>query len=292
MQASGRNRLDVTGLVRPAVIIQDAIEQMRDMPDGALYSELGRMELSPAVTVIVRGDTGAEGGALMSLYRRPHRRCVLAIPQCRDGVDERRHPLRRLHGRDTRRRSERTPARCQHGLYLRLSAKRDRRLMASFGGHVNSNLNRLSLHFDKFPAALQKKLKTTISRHSRIVCARPGGRAGSHRRRAATRAFVDERKNFVRGRVRILATGRAQSIAAAFGALEYGGPGARRSGPVSVGAYRRAGVSVRTYERRRPRIRARRFLRGPAAALRPQIKAQLEAAIGQAINEFDFNTLK
>ena len=54
----------------------------------------------------------------------------------------------------------------------------------------------------------------------------------------------------------------------------------------------RGGVGVTAYERRRPRRVARRFLRGPMAAMRPQIRAQLEAAMGQAINEFDFDTLK
>jgi hypothetical protein len=33
-------------------------------------------------------------------------------------------------------------------------------------------------------------------------------------------------------------------------------------------------------------------LRGPAAAMRPQIKAELEAAIGQTIKEFDFSIVK
>jgi hypothetical protein len=102
--------------------------------------------------------------------------------------------------------------------------------------------------------------------------------------RAATNAYVDERPNFVRGRVRI-SRGHGD-LGAAFGALEYGGPGSRRSGPVAVAASRRGGVAVGAYTRRRPHIRARRFLRGPTAAMRPTIKAELEAAIGQAINEF------
>lgn len=68
VQAAGRNRLDVAGLARPAVIVQDAIEQMRDMPMGARYSETARMELSPGVTVVVRGGP-ADIGGLLSLYR-------------------------------------------------------------------------------------------------------------------------------------------------------------------------------------------------------------------------------
>ena len=76
-------------------------------------------------------------------------------------------------------------------------------------------------------------------------------------------------------------------MAAAFGALEYGAPGKRRSGPVKVRQSRRGGVVVSSYERRRPTIRARRFLRGPAAAMRPEIVAALQAAIGRTIKEFD-----
>jgi len=39
---------------------------------------------------------------------------------------------------------------------------------------------------------------------------------------------------------------------------------------------------VRAYERRQPRIQARRFLRGPAQAMRPRVLAALRAAIGEA----------
>lgn len=158
----------------------------------------------------------------------------------------------------------------------------------------SSSITKLVLHFDEMPDALKRQLKVAIFRVTqqllrRVKAAEPM-RTG--RLRAATHAYVDERENFVRGRVRILRTGRASRLGAAFGALEYGGPGHRRSGPVRVQAYRRGGVGVTAYERRRPRIRARRFLRGPAAAMRPQVRAELEAALGQTIKEFDFATLK
>jgi len=68
VQAVGRNRLDVAGLARPAVIVQDALEQLRDMPVGARYGETARMELSPGITVVVRGGP-ADIGGLLSLYR-------------------------------------------------------------------------------------------------------------------------------------------------------------------------------------------------------------------------------
>jgi len=69
VRAVGRNTLDVAALNRPAVIVQDGIEQMRDTAQGARYSEVGRMELSPGVTVFVRAGNGVDPGGLMSLYR-------------------------------------------------------------------------------------------------------------------------------------------------------------------------------------------------------------------------------
>ena len=69
VRAVGRNTLDVAALNRPAVIVQDGVEQMRDLANGARYSEVGRMELSPAVTVFVRAGNGVDPGRLMSLYR-------------------------------------------------------------------------------------------------------------------------------------------------------------------------------------------------------------------------------
>ena len=76
VRAVGRNTLDVAALNRPAVIVQDGIEQMRDLANGSRYSEIGRMELSPAVTVFVRAGNGVDPGGLMSLYRS---RVVLAV---------------------------------------------------------------------------------------------------------------------------------------------------------------------------------------------------------------------
>lgn len=69
VQAAVRNRLDVPGLARPAIILQDGIEQMLDQPDGARHSELSRIELSPGITVVMRGSGSADAGTLLSLYR-------------------------------------------------------------------------------------------------------------------------------------------------------------------------------------------------------------------------------
>jgi len=64
VRAVGRNTLDVAALARPAVIVQDGIEQVRDIPKGARYSEVARMELSPGLTVIVRGSDSIDPGGL------------------------------------------------------------------------------------------------------------------------------------------------------------------------------------------------------------------------------------
>jgi hypothetical protein len=155
---------------------------------------------------------------------------------------------------------------------------------------VDSSLNKLVVHLDRMPDAIARKLEVTITRLtaqllSRVKAAEP---VRTGRLRAATRSFVDVRQGFVRGRVRILPTGKAQRLGAAFGALEYGAPGHLRSGPVRVRGYRRSSGAVAAYERRRPHIRARRFLRGPAAAMRPRVLAELSEAVDQAVKGFDF----
>lgn len=167
--------------------------------------------------------------------------------------------------------------------------------MNDLGLTIESNTNRVALHFDEMPALLKKQLKAAIDKVTHELLGRVKARepVRTGRLRRSTHAYVDERTDFIRGRVRVLATGKKSEIAAAFGALEYGGPGARRAGKkVKVKSYTGGGRRVRAYERRQPRIKARRFLRGPAAAMRPQIRAELEAAIGQTIKEFDFSTVK
>lgn len=154
---------------------------------------------------------------------------------------------------------------------------------------IDSNATRLALHFEKLPFAIKQKLEVAISKLTiqllhEVRAAEP---VRTGRLRAATRSFVDVRQDFVRGRVRILPTGKAQAVAAAFGALEYGGPGARRAGKkVEVKGYTSGSRRVGPYKRRQPHIRARRFLRGPAAAMRPRAMAELEAIVGKTIREF------
>ncbi|HEX2634805.1 MAG TPA: hypothetical protein VHM22_18530 [Bradyrhizobium sp.] len=63
-----RNVLDVPYLQRPAVVVQDGSEERLDSPASATRSTAQRMELSPQLWLLVRGS-GAEAGALLSLYR-------------------------------------------------------------------------------------------------------------------------------------------------------------------------------------------------------------------------------
>ena len=67
------------------------------MPPGARYSEIARMELSPGITVIVRGGADGAAGELLSLYRSRVMAAVLSDSELigRDRA-ERRHPLRGL----------------------------------------------------------------------------------------------------------------------------------------------------------------------------------------------------
>jgi hypothetical protein len=69
INAVGRNRLDVSAMLRPAVIILDGSESFRDAPEGTRIDVIQRMELSPVIILAVRGDDGAEAGTLMALYR-------------------------------------------------------------------------------------------------------------------------------------------------------------------------------------------------------------------------------
>lgn len=64
-----RNQLDLAYNARPGVAVLDGSEQLLDAANGARFSEVQRMELSPQITLLVRADNGSEAGALMTLYR-------------------------------------------------------------------------------------------------------------------------------------------------------------------------------------------------------------------------------
>jgi len=87
VQAAGRNKLDVPGLARPAVIVQDGSEDIIDAPTRG--SRVQRMELKPVVVVIVRGDNGAEAGTLLTLYRSRIAAAVLTDSVLLDSVVDR-----------------------------------------------------------------------------------------------------------------------------------------------------------------------------------------------------------
>jgi hypothetical protein len=147
----------------------------------------------------------------------------------------------------------------------------------------------VAAHLDQISGRLKSGLRTAITQLTdqllaRVRAAEPY-RTG--RLRQETQAFVDERPDGIRGRVRILGAGREHNVAAA--ALEYG---AHRI--VSVRAHQehlthvfdRASdsqfVAVKAYERR-ANIQAKRFLRDPAAAMRPRIETELERVINESL---------
>lgn len=65
----GRNLTDVPLMQRPAVMINGGAEQLLTRHERARFSQVQMMELTPHVILLVRADTGAEAGALMSLLR-------------------------------------------------------------------------------------------------------------------------------------------------------------------------------------------------------------------------------
>ena len=142
---------------------------------------------------------------------------------------------------------------------------------------------------DQFPEAIQARVRDAITKLTNQLLHQVQA-AEPNLLRPHTHAYVDQGiskrdgGHWIRGRVRVL---RDEETAINYGliagALEYGGPGARRRGKkVEVGAYRRHATAVRKHERKQPRIKARRFLRGPALAMRPRVVAALRAAIAEA----------
>src|SRR5262245_6850660 len=143
---------------------------------------------------------------------------------------------------------------------------------------ITENSNKVAIQLDRLPndvrLAIKKQIEAAVARLLPMVRAAEPHRTG--RLRAATRSFVDDRpeRNYVRGRVRVIATGRASREGATYGALEYGSTGR----PFPVRGYSRRGYPVRGYSRVGG-ITARRFLRGPAAAVLPRVRAEIEQAL-------------
>jgi hypothetical protein len=144
---------------------------------------------------------------------------------------------------------------------------------------------RIKAMFDELPKRLQANLAARIGAltaelYAKVLAAEPH-RTG--RLQQETRRFLDQRENFVRGRVRVLGpSGRGHNVAAA--ALEYG---AHSTFPVR--GYRRRGHAVAGY-RRRANIRELRFLRGPAEGMRAKVLEELRRAIADTIAESSKST--
>jgi hypothetical protein len=146
---------------------------------------------------------------------------------------------------------------------------------------------RVLARLDQFPEAIRARVRDAITKLTNDLL-RQVEAAEPNLLRPHTHAYVDtgvsKTGHWIRGRVRVLrdeASGVNYGKIA--GALEYGGPGKKRAGKkVKVHAYRRQAKQIRAYERRQPKIQARRFLRGPALAMRPRVVAALRAAIGDA----------
>jgi hypothetical protein len=137
---------------------------------------------------------------------------------------------------------------------------------------------RLMLHLEQLPMALKTKLKPIIASltNQLLTQVRSMEPRRTGRLQNLTRSYVNEREDFIGGRVRVLGGGQAHNIAAA--ALEYG---VKRQA-VSVRAYRRESIAVRAYERH-TQIAARRFLRDPAAAMRERALTEIRATVDEAV---------
>lgn len=71
--AVARNKLDVPGIARPAIIIQDGVDtrstEAKRSATRYRFAELQMMELHPLIELRLRADTGDEAGSLVSLFR-------------------------------------------------------------------------------------------------------------------------------------------------------------------------------------------------------------------------------
>jgi hypothetical protein len=158
-----------------------------------------------------------------------------------------------------------------------------------------SDERRILVRLDGLPSQLRTALRPAITSLTqqllqRVRAAEP---VRTGRLRQATQAFVDERRDRISGKVRVLAfRGRtaprgSHNVAAA--ALEYGAHRrftvrAHRARLGHVFGQRRTGgmVMVEAYQRH-ANITARRFLRSPAAAMRPRIQAELQRIIKETL---------
>jgi hypothetical protein len=150
---------------------------------------------------------------------------------------------------------------------------------------------RLLLHLDQVPTRLHTALRPVITSLTdellrRIHAAEP---VRSGRLRRETQSFVDETPSKIVGMVKVVGPGgKASGSHEAAAALEYG---AHRRFSVRAHAMHETHVFGRASGRtlvmveeytRRANIAARRFIRGPATALRPLALARMRQAIDDA----------
>lgn len=78
--ATGRNKLDVPRIQRPAILVLDGTEEPAlERPVGGIrrFAQVQVMDLTPEIRLFLRADDGEEAGTLMSMFRA---RMILAIP--------------------------------------------------------------------------------------------------------------------------------------------------------------------------------------------------------------------
>lgn len=71
IEAVARNALDIVGIKRPAILVNDGSEELvLERPNSVRrFGQIQIMDLTPDVRLLLRADDGNEGGALISLFR-------------------------------------------------------------------------------------------------------------------------------------------------------------------------------------------------------------------------------
>lgn len=78
IEAVGQNQLDVPGLARPAIIINDGSEDVQlDRPNSvSRFGQVQIMDLTPDIRLLLRADMGADARKITSMFRG---RLIVAI---------------------------------------------------------------------------------------------------------------------------------------------------------------------------------------------------------------------
>jgi hypothetical protein len=148
----------------------------------------------------------------------------------------------------------------------------------------------LALRFEKFPAAAHKKLEARINALVERLTERAQEAApeltGRLRTEIKGRVYADNPER-VAGYVQVVAPGVAGEYAKA-ATLEFGSDKARRIAERGGGIFARLTGGHRRLTARfsKPvQIRAYRYLRGPLEEIRPEVEAELAAALNEAAGE-------